>query len=234
MKIQKKVILIIVEGETDATTLKPIFKTFFKDEVIFHIVRNDITSDLTKFDTPIKNQITVLIKKELQISKLTKKDIAQVIYITDMDGAYISKDNIIYKEIPTIEYSLENIYTSNIDSIQKRNILKSRNLNILSTTTKIYNIPFSIYYFSRNLEHSLYNKIESLSKEIKYELSDNFIETENLSIFNNIIENIKLGNDYKNSWESIQILTNSLHRYSNIHILLQDINKYIKLNTTTK
>lgn len=225
-KKEKKVLLFLMEGESDKISLEGVLKDFFSNQEVFvHILRCDITvkdfpcgSDiLSKFKEPIDDF--------LSITKFHKEDILKIIHIVDMDGAYIPDSQIVKSEKEDkIKYNEEYIFTSNPNNIIKRNEAKSSSLNKLCTTKYVYkDIPYNVYFFSRNLEHVLHNRIDNLSNSDKAQLSDEFdMRFEGkLDDFIGFICDITfaVNGDYKESWEFIKKDCNSLKRYSNVHLI---------------
>ena len=84
----KKVILFIVEGITDETSLARILKEIFEDKKIyFQVVNTDITSELTNNNMNIITKINNEIKKSISRNYFKKSDIIQIIHVVDLDGA---------------------------------------------------------------------------------------------------------------------------------------------------
>ena len=85
----KKVLLIIVEGQTEQIILEDYLDTYFADTTIrFDVQREDV---LTKWDAHkripnIKNSVIRVIQSYLDKYKFLAKDLTAVIHITDADG----------------------------------------------------------------------------------------------------------------------------------------------------
>jgi len=74
-KITKKVVLFIVEGPTDETTLKPLLKKIINDKkIFFKIVRGDITSQRGIYRRNAINKVNTLIEDALNEDHLFKDD----------------------------------------------------------------------------------------------------------------------------------------------------------------
>jgi hypothetical protein len=99
-----------------------------------------------------------------------------------MDGAYIP-DNAIIEDsnVDKPIYSLTEIHTNNIQRIINRNATKRDCLNRISSTSRIHKIPYQVYFMSCNLDHALYNKLNSTDEE-KRENSLNFAKKYNSNI----------------------------------------------------
>lgn len=86
-------------------------------------------------------------------------------------------------------------------------------------------INYTVYFLSRTLEHVLHNRIENLTDQDKTELSEAFDDSyaDNLEGFLAFIadEVFAVKGDYKQTWDFIKQDTNSLKRYSNLHLLFE-------------
>lgn len=224
----KKVIVFIVEGPTDETSLSRILKKLNKNEKIyFHIANADITSDSLSNTANIIKKINEEIKKSISKKYFKKSDIVKIVHITDLDGTYIKPENIIYEDNKRIEYCSECIKTNNIQNIRKRNITKSGILNKLSSTKEISGIPYKIFFFSTNLEHVLHN-IQNATREEKNTLSQKFEDRfyNNSEDFIKFISNDKyaINQEYEKTWDFIKEENNSLKRYTNFNLYFNDDN----------
>ena len=220
--VSKKVILFIVEGITEETSLSRILKKLNADKkVYFHIVNTDITSQKFNNVTNIIKKVNDEIKKSVNKKYFKKSDIIQIIHIVDIDGAYIENEKIIYDEDKKIEYCSECIKTNNIKGIMERNFVKSQNLNKLCTTNDINSIPYKVFFFSTNLEHVLHN-IQNASREEKNILSQKFEDAyyDNPDKFIEFINNSQfaINKQYKETWNFIKQKNNSLKRYTNFNL----------------
>lgn len=217
----KKIILFIVEGITEKTSLALILSKLIKDENIqFQIVNGDITSDFFTFTTNAKVKVCEQIKGFMG-NIYRKSDIIKVIHLVDIDGAYVDEKYIKEGQVDTFKYSSECILARSIDEVVKRNEKKRGILNLLSTCNKISGIDYYMYYFSCNLEHVLHDKC-NMYVEIKMEAAEEFSER----FYNREYEFIKyisskiftVKGDFRETWEFIKQDNNSLQRYSNFHL----------------
>ena len=105
-----------------------------------------------------------------------------------------------------------------------RQILKP----LCSTGKMKSKIPYSIYYFSRNMEHVLHNVATELTDDQKIELADAFADRyeENPMDFVAFIESeeVAVPGGYTQTWTFIREGTNSLNRHSNLRILFEQEN----------
>lgn len=219
----KKIILFIVEGITDENSLALILSKIINNlEVRFHIVYGDITADKFTSTTNVKTKVNDQLKIFLNKNKFKKTDILQIIHLTDTDGAFVSPNNIFEDNtVNQLVYKDNCIITNNKVSTEKRNKKKSEVLEVLINTKKINKIPYTILFFSCNLEHVLHN-IRNASNNEKSILANNFIE-KYYPFPNDFIDFISnssftVHGTYKDTWAFIKKNCNSLNRYSNFHL----------------
>jgi hypothetical protein len=143
-----------------------------------------------------------------------------------MDGAFIREDQVVYADQAEILYFNDHIETRSPETVINRNARKSQILSRLSLTGKIGTIPYSIYYFSRNLEHIFHNSKKNLTDEEKVNYADAFADrySSNPSAFISLLSgnDFTVPGDYRDTWEFISQGTNSLNRHSNFHLLFQE------------
>ena len=225
----KKIVLFIVEGITDEISLSLILsKIIEKDKIVkFKIINGDVTSEYGTKLSNILIKITDKIKEFIVKDIYKKTDIQNIIHLVDIDGAYIDGSLILQKDIDGFEYDTQNIYAKNVEDVRKRNEQKSGILNKLIGTDKVYtDLSYRIYFFSSNLEHVLHNNqkvSESQKNEYAQMFEDKFADEPYRFIeFINKVE-IAVNGDYKDTWDFIKKDTNSLNRYTNFHICINDI-----------
>lgn len=216
----KKVVLFIVEGISDETSLALILSKIISNaNVKFHITGGDITSN--RYTTPAnaKTKVNDEVKVFLDKNKFRISDIKNIVHVIDTDGTYISDDEIVEDmSVHKWVYEDDKIISNNKVETEYRNKKKSDVLNILSRTTKIRNVAYTVLYFSCNLEHVLHNT-KNASKYEKSRLSDDFVDRfyKHELDFIDFIKDETFGvdGDYKETWEFIKQGCNSLNRYSN-------------------
>lgn len=221
----KKVILFIVEGVTDETSIGQITRKLNKDKkVYFQVVTKDITSDYASTTSNILTKVNNIVNDSIREQHFKRNDIIKIIHIVDIDGAFIKDDRIKYKDVPEIEYSSNYIFGKNIDNIKDRNLKKSGILNRLSSTNVINKIPYEIYFFSTNLEHVLHN-IQNPKVEEKMKLAEKFEDRfhdkpeDFITFINN--KDYALNDTYEKTWEFIKEDNNSLKRYTNFNLFFK-------------
>ena len=158
---RKKIVLVIVEGPSDASALERYFVKYFdSDRIVTKIIHGDITTDKNIDQSRIKAHLGNKVKSWITKDKFKKTDIDRIVHIVDMDGAYIDDTLIQLDESCKYPfYSPVTIKTSIVENNRIRNVQKRETVDTLSTNTSgIYNgIPYKVYYMSCNLDHVLYN-----------------------------------------------------------------------------
>ncbi|MFV0529089.1 MAG: hypothetical protein ACK5MN_10270 [Lachnospiraceae bacterium] len=220
----KKVILFIVEGPTEETSLSPICKKIFqREDVRFHVVHGDITTAQEIGSTNAVTEVTKHICLEMERYGFRRSDILKIIHIIDTDGSFIPDSCVKLGTEQKIHYEATEIRTSNPQTIRNRNHKKSSVIQRLYSTNKIGTIPYKIYYFSRNMEHVLHNISIALSDDKKTEYADLFADkyTNNTEDFIHFLtySEFSTPGSYLESWKYIFSGLNSLQRHSNIHLL---------------
>ncbi|KOS67162.1 hypothetical protein AEA09_15040 [Lysinibacillus contaminans] len=234
----KKVILVVVEGETEQIILYDYLDMYFAEsEVRFDVQRGDILTkwEGTKKTTNIKNTVGQVISRYLEKNKFLPKDLLAIVQITDADGCFIPhehvkvsadvKGSIFYDETEILVGS-----TKKKEAIEARNTLKAQNIKILATsesfTLKKNHVPYQLFYFSTNLEHVLWGERneEAVGKVSK---ADEFIETLSCSIEEYLrpFLHVNEGNTYdeklEESWAYVMQDCNSLQRSTNVPLLVE-------------
>ena len=227
-KKAKKVILFLVEGASDLTSLEFIDNINTNETIKFQITSGDVTSKLNITPQNCREEINKILLSFLERSKLRKTDIIKIIHILDVDGVYIPEINIIEdKNIKKFLYTINGIVAPSKENVQKRNESKKQIVEKLLVTSKINSIPYEIYYMSCNLEHVLHDKLEDISEDEKKELANKFAdrfyekEIEFIDFINN--KDFKVLGDYKATWDFIKKDLNSVNRYSNFWLFFENL-----------
>ena len=256
---KRKIVLFLVEGKSDREALSIAISELYDRidpniEVFFPVIRDeekekggDITStvytdkhgkDHWIHPERIEDAIyTLFLEDFFDKEKILPKDIAAIVQIVDTDGAYVSDDKVIFDENLSKDdkpvYKETGIRCVNAEHIKKRNEQKSKNLTHLSSikTIKVKQktVPYSIYYFSCNLDHFLHNDANlehSLKIKRAKEFAGEYIDkTEAFVKCINDNPGTVQDMDYAQSWEFIKQDLNSLERHTNLNILLQELCK---------
>jgi hypothetical protein len=223
----KKVILFIVEGPTDEETLSPALKkTFQREDVRFHVVHGDMTSNWSVSGNNAVKTVYEHIEVERKRYGIEKKDILKVIHLVDIDGAFIPADKVISGTTGAIQYFDDRIESADPEGVVDRNTRKSQVLHRLCTADAVGKVPYSIYYFSRNLEHVLHNDNGDLTDDEKINYADAFADRygSDQKGFQTFIssDDFAVPGDFRETWNFIMQGLNSLHRHCNLHLLFQD------------
>lgn len=223
----KKVVIFIVEGQTDKRTLEKIFKKIYRNKNIhYEVTDGDITTNDKININNVENEIFNLINAYLKDQKLKVSDVWQRVHIFDMDGAYIPDDNIIEGSSSKFVYSTTNISCNNIEKVKERNSKKRTIMDYLLKVSTIRNIPYKCYYLSSNLEHALYDKL-NLSEEEKRDYADDsydmFLDKEILFVefLNKVVVN-GVPDSFPSSWRYIKEELHSLERHTNLNLYFKE------------
>lgn len=222
----KKVILFIVEGPTDENALSPIFiKIFQSEKVLFHVVHGDVTSEWLVNSTNAIKTVNEHIKVEMDRYGFRRNDIIEVIHLIDTDGAFIPNDCVVIGDVEKLCYTENQIISQNPQGTIERNSKKAQVLRRLYLANVIGTIPYSIYYFSRNMEHVIHNISYNLTDDEKIDYAERFIKAyeNNTEAFIHFLtdSDFTVRRDYRESWQFIFEGTNSLHRHCNLHLLFE-------------
>ena len=226
----RKIMFVIVEGTSDETALGVILNRIYdKASVYIHIFHGDITTKRGVNNQNIISKIGNIVRRYAKETHFKQTDFQEIVHICDMDGAYISDDNIIENTtLDKTKYVLTNIETSNIKKIKIRNQQKRENLNRLCVCANIWNIPYRIFYMSCNLDHALYNAL-NITDEEKESLAYQFAKKykNDIPSFIKYIahSDFSVQLDYKSSWQFIQQGLNSLQRHTNLGLCFDDVEK---------
>ncbi|MCT4612337.1 MAG: hypothetical protein N4A47_03085 [Clostridia bacterium] len=242
--MSKQVIIVLVEGQSDETLLYERLRELYRGcEIRFEIKRGDIFYDNKNGSKSIKSIIGDCVKEIVQRRKYKKKDILSVIHIMDTDGCFIPAEKVIVdatQEVTTF-YELNNIIVNSPkqkNNIEIRNRIRSTNVDTMtsvdSIVTKAY--KYQIYYFSRNLEHVIFNEPNPIqdTKEENIEVFLEQIEIEGNSIEQYLstyfigVSGTSYSDMYRESWGIIKSNTNSLKRSTNVPLMFEYINRILE------
>lgn len=218
---RKRIIFVIVEGPSDDDALGVLLSRWFDRNMVYiHIMHCDITTEFGATPVNIVSRITNEIKKYATDNHFVRDHFQQIIHIADTDGAYapdvqVVEDTACEKPI----YHTTCITCKNREKMIDRNMRKRANLNKLSTSAYMWNsIPYRMYYMSCNLDHVLYDKLNS-SDEEKERDSLSFARQykDDISGFIHYIanSNFSVSSDYTSSWDYIKQDSRSLERHTN-------------------
>ena len=226
---KKKIMLFIVEGPTDETSLSTVLSRIFSsDTVRFQVVHGDVlTKDFVESD-----KIIAAVNEQIKLfrgSVYKPGDFCKVVHLADTDGVFIPDGAVIKEEAAEGRqypfYTDTQILTPEPANIINRNVRKSKNIAKLSSTGRIGGIPYSFYYFSCNLDHVLHGR-NNLSEAEKIACSRAFdlqyADAPNAFIHFMKEESFAVQGTYQETWAFIKQGVHSLERHSNFGIELPD------------
>lgn len=227
--MRKKVILFIVEGITDRESLELSLQTLLEKDnsVVFEVVQGDITANAGVRGNNIRRKLTDIINSGGR-RKFLKRDYREIVHLIDTDGAFVSEDYIIEDErFKDFHYTQEMIYNQSKERVWIRNQKKQASINILLSTQKVYgNVPYRMFYFSCNLEHVLHNEISVRDRnkmEYAHRFQDKYADDEQAFVDFICESDFSVKMDYYDSWDFIMRENNSLKRYTNFNLFLEDV-----------
>lgn len=230
MSNTKHAVLFLVEGITDKVSLEGVLAEMLEDdEVSFQLTNGDMTTRNGVTPQCILKEIAACIKQKLSSSHLQKNDISKVVHLIDLDGAFLPPDAILFQNVSHVQYYPDHMETSHTDLLEKRNASKTAILHkLIHTKTICGNIPYAIYFFSRNLEHVLHNIPKNLTAHEKMDLAEQFADhyEDAPQDFYEFLRDspITAPTDYLGSWEFIEESAHSLQRFSNFSLFFsQDL-----------
>ena len=158
--------------------------------------------------------------------KLKKSDIWSIVQIFDTDGAYAPDTAAVCGETNDLLYSTTQISCSNVQKILDRNYRKKELMDYLLSINEIRGIPYTWYYMSSNLDHSLYNQ-QNLGKEQKGAFADAFYSEfrGKEKLFIDFLEEEAVNgvpDSFPASWRYIREDLHSLERHTNLHLYFKN------------
>lgn len=221
---RKKIVFVIVEGSSEDEALGVLFNRLYDKNVVHvEVMHGDITSRLDVNVGNIVSQIGNVVRGYARDNHFKVTDFQEVIHLIDMDGAYVSEDAIVYDEVAEKPfYTTTQIRSANPKNIVARNKRKNKNINRICFLSKIWgSIPYRAYYMSANLDHVLYDKLNSADDDKERDAYSFAIKyKDHLNEFLTFISesDFSVCDDYKQSWEYIKEEKHSLERHTNLGV----------------
>lgn len=227
---EKKVLLFLVEGTTDSTSLGLVLSRIVESEdVRFHVLGGDLCYRYRINRQNAARTIMRPVNSFLQRYRLRRKDILKIVHIIDTDGAFIPPTRVFHGGNEHAYYGSDKIVTFSDDSMRARNEHKTNAAMALSELDTVEQIPYALYYFSRNIEHVLHDRTDTLSSAEKRELSERFENeyAEDPEAFVSFIcsRAVAVRGSYEQTWDYIFRGTNSLKRGTNLGLLFSSMKK---------
>lgn len=151
-----KLILIMCDGKSDDITLHNSLKNYVLNKVK-NIDVKVLDGDLAYRKDVCRNNCTEklneIIDEFLQKHHIFITDVAMIIHIIYTDCAFIDQ-NLIVEDLTLDEYPkiVDEVYfTSKYNEIIEKFKNKTEIYEYLSSLDKLRNVPYRVYYFSRNL-----------------------------------------------------------------------------------
>ncbi|MDP8200900.1 MAG: hypothetical protein P9M11_02030 [Candidatus Tenebribacter burtonii] len=238
--MSKRVVIIIVEGDSDEELLINRLREIFEDnEILFEPQNGDIFYDYNS-DKPIKAIVGNIAKAILTKRKFKPSDILAILHIMDTDGCFVKEENVIINSTQDIQTfynpnSISVIDRKQQDRIIKRNKKRRINVKEVNSISSIVGsrYKYQLYYFSRNLEHVIFNEPNPKNKS-KYDNIEEFLDNltepieQYLMRYLPDLANTNYSDNYRQSWSFIEQEINSLQRFTNVPLLIDFINEIIK------
>lgn len=236
--MSNRVFILLTEGESDEC-IADAFDECLSPRFQGVPEHGDITVEKVSMGADVRymsarailGRIKTLIRDETaRMHEFAMRDIIAVAQLTDLDGAYIPDSHV--TEGDGLAYLADGIETDDPESIIERNRHKRSNMDALCRQTSIKlmggrQVPYRLFYNSRNLEHAMHGEPGNLAPGRKRDLSLRLTEQafDRPAWFKDLVtsEPVLHGlHDYKASWQWAQQGTNSLVRGSNIGLLPQE------------
>lgn len=204
---KRKIVLLVVEGASDASLLVPAFSSLIENRLFqgqeFHCDVLTAPNHREEFrrrngfypaDNPAQT-VRELVEYYLRDHDRAWGQLGHVIQICDLDGAFTSDDRV--REDPLVDgtqYSTTDIITPNrtiliADRTTKRNgvdaLLKLDGFRKKNGRATLM-VPYRLFYVSRNLEHAFRGRIDNLDAQHKQssaiKLADRFTRNRTCSL----------------------------------------------------
>ena len=133
----KKIILFLMEGVSDCTSLEFIDKLNKNEMVKFYPTRGDITTKNGINSQNCIKEVNEHLKMFLATNKFCKSDVIKIIHVLDTDGAYIPNEKIFEDENAVrFIYTTTGIIAPSKQAVTQRNENKKEVLEKLLSTPK--------------------------------------------------------------------------------------------------
>lgn len=243
---EKKLVLLITEGGSDAAALSVPLRRYFLEKQIARtfecvIYGTDISLHARK-DPPLQSDPALVMERVVEAieeflgsqtnsNKYTLDDIGVVMTLSDLDCCYCREPDLEFggPHCATYpDYQRKRLICNDVAFVSKRNEIKTDALGVLRNEEMIKLrdgkvVPFRAFYCSVNLEHSLYNDTLSRKPEEKMALAKQWASKykQNANEFYLAVSSIpRLGDGYLESWDERELRKNPFSRLSNLKIMI--------------
>lgn len=226
---EKKVILFVVEGDTEETALAGAMESAFSnDRIFFDIVRGDLTTQKDAGKNPrerVRNRVLAHIERN---NGYGWNDLERIVQIGDTDGAFVPDSSVLSSDGTAVDYTESSILAPDPAGICLRNKQKALAMRqlarISSLTYRKKSVPYGLYFFSRNMEHALHGEAGILTRDKKIELANKFrrMYGNDPEGFAKLLksEDVLVAGDYAQTWAYLEKGSHSLERGSNLGLLV--------------
>ncbi|WP_251898145.1 hypothetical protein [Lactiplantibacillus paraplantarum] len=226
-----QVIIIIVEGDNDADLLQQYVNELTdhsETQYHFEITRGDILGDNKRY-SKAPNTIQKQIKAVMERQKFRKTDIKKVYQIVDIDGCFINQGDFLVTTSPHLivshqyDFNLTKVLCDSDEhkqQLKKSWTAKRHRLLELKGVSSIWNIPYTLAYFSVTSEHVLSGDVKYVQED-KLDVVEQFIEDyPTVALFTQFLNHNSLI-DTTNEWQQLRE-SNGFLRMTNIDRVFQD------------
>lgn len=240
---KKHLILFIVEGPSDKAALERPIQALLDGNLLglsaeFLYLETDVTSDSRNHPGNIMGNINKFYIMDYFKGnpQYYPKDVYAVVQICDLDGTFIPEENckqfteLVYQE-KGFYYDPPNIYGSTAEAVCDRNQRKADNIRFLLTQdsikVKTKTVPYSVYFFSSNIDHFLHGDL-NLPKREKIRKAEGFADGFDGDP-NGFVEHLRhhpcaiSSMTHSESWEFIMRGCNSLERHTNFNLYIDSL-----------
>lgn len=238
-RVERKVILFLVEGPNDEIALVQPFKgllahvgrvdscPFYCDVTITHLFKG---RDCVKSRSNVCETVRQFVLDYLESGRgYNWDDIALIVHVVDTDGAFVPDEHVVEDlSCQDIVYTEDEIRSADPEGVRRRNREKRKSIDALVDkrvlTWKRKHVPYHVFYCSRNFEHAFCGLEASLSDREKDAVAQAFRRRyENDSeAFAELLEQVGKGvpSEYGESWKFVKEGLRSLERHSNLVLLV--------------
>lgn len=240
--MSKKVILVIVEGQTEELVFFDFLQERFGNlEVRIDVQCGDVISNWNRKYGTVEGAIEQVVEKYLTMYRLLPSDLLAVIQFTDTDGCFIEDKYIRVDRIKATRtrYGKNGIYVTNKfkkTQMKERNQVKAECMKILSkdryANCRKRKIPYRLYYFSINLDHVLWGE-QNAKGHSKLEKAEHFLDSLEMPLDQFLAQFVPGGEllpweeKWESSWREITKGLNSLQRSTNMPFVLDFIDSLL-------
>lgn len=225
---RKKVVFVIVEGPSDETALGAVLSRLYDGRFVYlHVMRKDITTEKGVGPSNIVSVLGNVVRLYAKENHFVKSHFQEIIHLVDMDGAYIPDENVAEDTgCGKPLYCPDQIRTANSEGIRLRNLQKRQNLDRLCAQASIWGLPYHVYFMSCNLDHVLYDKLNSTDAEKEtdsYAFAKRYKDTPAAFVEFLTDSAFSVMDSYPGSWDFIRQDLHSLERYTNFGLCLRAV-----------